>query len=56
MLDGREVPVVSDVVGPPRALLFDVFGTCVDWRSSVIAEGEALGGRLGLWPEFDSCR
>ena len=20
---------------PPRALLFDVFGTCVDWRSSV---------------------
>jgi 2-haloacid dehalogenase len=48
------VPVVSGVVGPPRALLFDVFGTCVDWRSSVIAEGEALGGRLGLeevdWP------
>ena len=54
MLDGKEVPVVSPVIGPPTALLFDVFGTCVDWRSSVIAEGEALGGRLGLeevdWP------
>ena len=31
-----------------------MFGTCVDWRSSVIAEGEALANRLGLegvdWP------
>jgi 2-haloacid dehalogenase len=26
-----------------RALLFDVFGTVVDWRSSVIREGERLG-------------
>jgi 2-haloacid dehalogenase len=33
---------------PPKALLFDVFGTCVDWRSGVIREGEALGARLGL--------
>jgi 2-haloacid dehalogenase len=36
-----------------RALVFDVFGTVVDWRSSVIAEGQALGQRLGLaadWP------
>ncbi len=32
----------------PQALLFDVFGTCVDWRSGVIREGEALGRRLGL--------
>jgi 2-haloacid dehalogenase len=32
----------------PGALLFDVFGTCVDWRSGVIGEGEALGRRLGL--------
>jgi len=31
-----------------RALCFDVFGTVVDWRSSVIAEGRALGARLGL--------
>jgi 2-haloacid dehalogenase len=33
---------------PPRALLFDVFGTCVDWRSSIIREGRALGERLRL--------
>jgi 2-haloacid dehalogenase len=32
----------------PRALLFDVFGTCVDWRSSIAREGESLGQRLGL--------
>lgn len=36
-----------------HALCFDVFGTVVDWRTSVIAEGQALGARLGLqadWP------
>ena len=32
----------------PRALFFDVFGTCVDWRTSVIAEVEALAARRGL--------
>ncbi|MGI9145980.1 MAG: haloacid dehalogenase type II [Chloroflexota bacterium] len=26
-----------------RALVFDVFGTCVDWRGSIIRELEALG-------------
>jgi 2-haloacid dehalogenase len=26
-----------------KALLFDVFGTCVDWRTSVTREGEAFG-------------
>jgi len=31
-----------------RALLFDVFGTVVDWRSGVAREGRALGERLGL--------
>ena len=31
-----------------RALTFDVFGTVVDWRSSVIDEGRALGARLGF--------
>jgi 2-haloacid dehalogenase len=40
----------------PQALLFDVFGTCVDWRSSIIREGAALGQKLGLcgvdWPAF----
>jgi 2-haloacid dehalogenase len=40
----------------PKALFFDVFGTCVDWRGSVIREGEALARRRGLpavdWPAF----
>ena len=26
-----------------KALLFDVFGTCVDWRTSVAREAAALG-------------
>ena len=26
---------------PVRALVFDVFGTVVDWRGSIIREGEA---------------
>src|SRR5215470_4225211 len=38
-----------------KALAFDVFGTVVDWRSSVIAEGERLGKAKGLnadWAAF----
>ncbi|MCG5434494.1 haloacid dehalogenase type II [Mycobacterium sp. MYCO198283] len=38
-----------------RALAFDVFGTVVDWRSSVIGELRRFGGRLGVdadWPAF----
>ncbi len=38
-----------------RALTFDVFGTVVDWRTSIIREGEMLGARLGLvtdWAGF----
>lgn len=33
---------------PVSALCFDVFGTTVDWRSSIIDEGRALGERLGI--------
>jgi 2-haloacid dehalogenase len=38
-----------------KVLAFDVFGTVVDWRSSVIAEGEQLGKTKGLkvdWTAF----
>ena len=38
-----------------RALAFDVFGTVVDWRSTVIREGEALGRAKGVqvdWAAF----
>lgn len=30
------------------ALCFDVFGTVVDWRTSIIEEGRTLGRRLGI--------
>src|SRR6202521_4638743 len=36
-----------------KALVFDVFGTCVDWRGSVIRELEAVGRAKGItadWP------
>lgn len=39
----------------PKALIFDVFGTAVDWRSTVIREGEELGREKGFdvdWPAF----
>jgi hypothetical protein len=31
-----------------KALVFDIFGTIVDWRSSVIAAGVAWGNAKGL--------
>src|SRR2546425_5148076 len=43
-----------------KALTFDVFGTVVDWRSSLIRQGEALGKAKGFsvdWAKFaDSWR
>ncbi len=44
----------ADVSGV-KALTFDTFGTVVDYRSSIIAEGEALGKAKGLtvdWAKF----
>lgn len=38
-----------------RALAFDVFGTVVDWRGSIVREGEALSAATGRrvdWPAF----
>jgi len=38
-----------------RALAFDVFGTVVDWRTSITREGELLGAKKGLkldWAAF----
>ena len=35
-------------VARPEALIFDVFGTCVDWRGSMAREGRELGERLGI--------
>jgi len=48
----------KSVTGPMpdvQVLVFDTFGTVVDWRSAVIAEGEQLGRAKGLrvdWAAF----
>ena len=39
----------------PQALVFDIFGTVVDWRGSIIEEGHVFGARHGLqvdWAAF----
>jgi 2-haloacid dehalogenase len=36
-----------------KALVFDVFGTVVDWRRSIAAEGRELGRRLGLDADWE---
>lgn len=50
----------SPAVAGVRALTFDVFGTVVDWRSSIIREGQLLSESKGLdvdWAQFaDSWR
>jgi 2-haloacid dehalogenase len=40
---------VNDV----RALTFDVFGTCVDWRSGVAAEARRLGALNGVDADWE---
>jgi 2-haloacid dehalogenase len=38
-----------------KALTFDVFGTVVDWRNTIIREGKELGHKLNLkvnWEDF----
>lgn len=46
---------IPERVRDVRAMTFDVFGTVVDWRSSIITEGRELGRRKGLdidWAAF----
>jgi len=45
---------MSEPLDRVQALCFDVFGTVVDWRSSVIDEGRALGERLGLDADWEA--
>ncbi len=45
----------SGVASSVKALTFDVFGTVVDWRSSIIREGQLLSARKSFeidWGEF----
>jgi 2-haloacid dehalogenase len=53
------VPVVSAAPRAnvtPKAIIFDVFGTVVEWRSSIIAEATAWGKAKGIqnvdWTKF----
>jgi 2-haloacid dehalogenase len=39
---------------PVRALIFDVFGTVVDWRGSILRECRALGRRKKLAVDWDA--
>jgi 2-haloacid dehalogenase len=36
-----------------KALVFDVFGTVVDWRSSLIEQAQALGARKGIAADWE---
>jgi 2-haloacid dehalogenase len=38
----------------PRALAFDVFGTVVDWRTSIIGELEMFGEKHGLAEDWET--
>src|SRR6187399_1409084 len=46
--------------GAVRALVFDVFGTVVDWRGSIVREGEAMSAAKGwhvdgtAWVKLDA--
>jgi len=43
------------VTAPPKLMMFDVFGTVVDWRTSIIGQLTQLGDECGLdldWANF----
>jgi 2-haloacid dehalogenase len=51
----QTAPAVSRAKVMPKAILFDCFGTVVQWRNSIIAEGTAWGKARGLqvdWAKF----
>ena len=54
--DPEPVPAAQGAArAPVNALVFDVFGTVVDWRGSIIREGQLLGKRKGIdvdWVAF----
>jgi 2-haloacid dehalogenase len=53
--EARNIQMDHQITATVQVLAFDVFGTVVDWRSSIVAEGERLGREKGLeidWPAF----
>lgn len=52
---GRQVFAQSNMPNSIEALVFDVFGTVVDWRGSIIREGQLLAAKKGYsidWAQF----
>ena len=52
---GFLIPPRARAAAPPKAIVFDTFGTIVDWRGSIIAEGAEWGKAKGLnldWGHF----
>ncbi len=45
---------MPSVQRPIRALIFDVFGTVVDWRGSIVRECRALGRRKKIAADWDA--
>jgi 2-haloacid dehalogenase len=53
--DRNSMPTTQDARASINALVFDVFGTVVDWRGSIVREGQLLGKRKGIerdWVAF----
>src|SRR2546425_10256058 len=48
-VDSVDEPALSEV----RALTFDIFGTVVDWRSGVVAEGRRIGAEHGVEADWE---
>jgi len=44
----------STAIQGVKALTFDVFGTVVDWRSSITEEGRAVGRRTGIEADWEA--
>lgn len=53
LASGGKAPITPPLTPIVKALTFDVFGTVVDWRSSIIAEGSALGRAKRLAVDWD---
>src|SRR5690606_37880143 len=52
--DGQMGDLMGDI-SEVKAILFDVFGTVVDWRTSIIRELEGFGAAKGIsadWASF----
>jgi 2-haloacid dehalogenase len=42
------------MVAPPKTLLFDVFGTVVDWRGSIVREVRRVGRSKGVHADWEA--